>query len=95
MQRFLTIILFYKPFVWWSLAINLVLGIFNFHLVFAAITKLFLLIFLWYYVHETQHRRRFLFFKNLGISSRRLFVTVFIVDLLLTLSFLALFKEFN
>jgi len=71
------------------------MGIFNFGLVFAMVTKLFMLVFLWYYVNETRQKRRFLFFKNLGISSRTIFATVFIVDILLTLSFLILFKEFN
>jgi len=95
MQRFFTIMLFYKPFIWWSFGINLLLGLWQFNLILAAVAKLFMLVFLWYYCHETHYKRRFVFFKNLGISTRRLFMTVYTVDLAGTLAFLLLFKEFN
>ena len=95
MNKLYTMLLFYKPFLWWSFGINVALGVVKSHLILAAIVKLFLLIFIWFYVHETHHKRRLMFFKNLGWSTKSLFSTVFIVDVVLTLSFLVLFKEFT
>ena len=95
MQRFLTILAFYRPFVVWSFAVNVIMGFFNPHLVPVIVTKLFLTVFAWYYVSETNVKRKLIFYKNLGISTFKLFSSLFLVDIILTISFLIVFKEFT
>ncbi|WP_299119022.1 hypothetical protein [uncultured Winogradskyella sp.] len=95
MQRFLAILAFYKPFVVWSLIITAIIGFFNPHLVPAIVTKLFLTVFAWYYVNETNNKHKLTFYKNLGISPLKLFTIMFIVDCILTIIFLTVFKEFT
>ncbi|OUR92195.1 hypothetical protein A9Q87_06860 [Flavobacteriales bacterium 34_180_T64] len=95
MQHFLTILAFYRPFVIWSFVINALIGFFNPEIIPAIITKLFLTIFVWYLVTETNAKRKLAFCKNLGISTLKLLSILFIVDILLTISFLVVFKEFT
>ncbi|SHH32921.1 hypothetical protein DFQ05_0202 [Winogradskyella wandonensis] len=95
MHRLLAILAFYKPFVVWSFVINAIIGFFNPHLAPALITKLFLTVFAWYYVHETSQRRKLTFYKNLGISPVKLFSILFLIDSVLTIIFLTIFKEFT
>ncbi|GGI58168.1 hypothetical protein GCM10011444_24770 [Winogradskyella haliclonae] len=95
MHRLLAILAFYKPFVVWSLVVNALIGFLNPHLAPALITKLFLTVFAWYYVHETSQRRKLTFYKNLGISPIKLFSILFILDSVLTIIFLTVFKEFT
>lgn len=94
MQQLLSILAFYRPFIIWSFFINIVLTIINPYIFPAVITKLMLTIFLWYYSNETSVRRKLVFYKNLGISPLRLFSTLFFVDILITIIFLLLIKEF-
>lgn len=95
MQRFLAILAFYKSFVAWSFLVTAIVGFFNPHLAPAIITKLFLTVFAWYYVKETNQRRKLTFYKNLGISPLTLFTIMFLVDCVLTIIFLIIFKEFT
>ena len=95
MQRFLAILAFYRPFVVWSFLINVAQGFFNPHIVPLIVTKLFLTVFVWYFVNETHARRKLTFYKNLGISTFVLFSSLFLVDIILTIGFLTIFKEFT
>ena len=95
MHRFLAILAFYKPFVVWSLIVTAIIGFFNPHIAPAVATKLFLTVFVWYYVSETPNKRKLTFYKNLGISPLKLFSSLFIVDCVLTVSFILVFKEFT
>jgi hypothetical protein len=95
MQRLLAILAFYKPFVVWSFIVTAIIGFFNPHVASAIVTKLFLTVFAWYYVSETPKNRKLTFYKNIGISPLTLFSSIFIVDCLLTIGFLLVFKEFT
>ena len=95
MQRLLAILAFYKPFVVWSFIVTAIIGFFNPHVAPAIVTKLFLTVFAWYYVSETPNKRKLTFYKNIGISPLKLFSYMFIVDCILTISFLIVFKEFT
>ncbi len=94
MQQLLSILAFYRSFVFWSFLINIVITIVNPSIFTAIITKLLLTVFVWYSVHETGAKRKLIFYKNLGISSLKLFTVLFFVDILITISFLILIKEF-
>lgn len=94
MRQLQSIFVFYSQFIFWSLAINLAFGLFNFHLVPALIAKLLLTILVWYLIKQTKANDTFLFYKNLGISELKLFSMTFLVDSLITLSFLWMFHEF-
>ncbi|RKE90811.1 hypothetical protein [Ichthyenterobacterium magnum] len=95
MQKLLTILAFYRPFVIWSFVINALIGFFNPEIIPAIITKLFLAVFVWYLVTETNEKKRFSFYKKLGINTFTLFAVIFIIDIVLTISFLIVFKEFK
>ncbi|NND50798.1 MAG: hypothetical protein HKN54_00230 [Flavobacteriaceae bacterium] len=95
MQQFLTILAFYRPFVVWSFVINAVIGFLNPEFMPAIVTKLFLAVFLWYLVKVTSARKKLNFYKRLGISPFKLFSIVFLMDIILTMGFLVVFKEFT
>lgn len=95
MYRFLAILSFYKPFVVWSFVANAIIAFSYPVIVPALFTKLFLTVFAWYYVNETSNKRKLTFYKNLGISTVKLFSVMFIVDCILTIIFLVVFKEFT
>ena len=95
MYRFLALLEFYKTFLAWSMVVNTIIGLFNPFIIPALFTKLFLTIFAWYYISETTNRRKLTFYKNLGISPLKLFSTIFIIDSVLTITFLLVFKEFK
>ena len=95
MYRFLAILSFYKPFVVWSFIATAFVAFFNPHKAPAIVTKLFLTVFVWYYVSETPNKRKLTFYKNLGISPLKLFSIMFIVDCILTIIFLTVFQEFT
>ncbi len=44
------------------------------------ITKLFLILFLWYIINGTEAKKRLIFYKNLGISTLKLYSYVFLID---------------
>ncbi|PWH83077.1 hypothetical protein DIS18_00545 [Algibacter marinivivus] len=58
------------------------------------IIKLLLVIFLLYISNETKAKRKLIFYKNLGISSLKLFSYLYLIDILISLPFLILLKEF-
>lgn len=51
-------------------------------------------IFVWYLVHETNARRKLTFYKNLGISPFKLFSVLFLFDIIVTVGFIVVIKEF-
>lgn len=94
MQRFGAILLFYRPYFLWSIGVNIALLIVSPAIPPILISKLFLTAFLWYVVSETRAKRKLIFYNNLGISSLKLFSTIFLIDIFITLGFLLLVKEF-
>jgi len=94
MQQLMSIMAFYRSFVLWSFFINIIITIVNPNILAAIVTKLLLTIFLWYAVNETSAKRKLVFYKNLGISTLKLFSVLFFVDILITITFLLLIKEF-
>ncbi|MBT8258151.1 MAG: hypothetical protein KJO49_06735 [Bacteroidia bacterium] len=94
MQQFLTILTFYRPFVLWSLMINVCIAIIYPFIIPAITTKLFLAVFVWYLVSETNARRKLDFYRRLGISPIRLFSILFVVDIFLTIGFLEVVKAY-
>lgn len=94
MQKLLTILAFYKPFVIWSFLVNIALTIVNPFIVPAIITKLMLTVFVWYLMNETNAKRKLIFYNNLGISSIKLFSVLFFIDSFITICYLILIKEY-
>jgi hypothetical protein len=95
MYRFTAILQFYKIFVVWSLIANAIIGFINPYIITAIFTKLCLTVFAWYYISETSNKRKLTFYKNLGISPLKLFSYIFMMDCILTIVFLTVFKEFT
>jgi len=94
MQQFLSILTFYKPFVVWSFIVNIAIAI-VFPFIFSAIfTKLLLTIFVWYFVNETEAKQKLILYKNLGVSTFKLFAVLYLVDVFFTITFIVVIKEF-
>ena len=94
MQRFEAILLFYRPLFIWSFAVNVLIIIVNPHVFTTVITKLLLTIFVWYLINETNRERKLIFYKNLGISTFKLFSAIFLIDVFITIGFLLIMQEF-
>ena len=94
MQQILTILAFYRPFVIWSLIVNIAIAIVYPFVIPAIITKMFLTVFVWFMFHETKARRKLTFYKNLGVSAFKLFLSLFFLDIAATIGFILIVKEF-
>ncbi|MGY0391965.1 hypothetical protein ACW5R3_05330 [Bizionia sp. KMM 8389] len=84
MQRFGAILLFYKPYILWSIGLVLLLMSLSYNLAIICIAKLFIVGFLWYFLTETTAKRKLIFYKNLGISNLKLFFTTYVIDISIT-----------
>ena len=94
MQKLSSILLFYKPYFIWSCAINIMITIFNPEIMIAIGTKLILTFFLWYYISQTKGKRLLNFYNSLGVTTIKLFTSIFLIDLSITIGFLLIIKEF-
>ena len=94
MQQLFSILVFYRPFIIWSLVINMLLSFIKIELITILVVKLLLIISLWHLINETHAKRKLAFYKNLGISTLKLFTLVFVVDAIFSIPFLLILKEF-
>jgi hypothetical protein len=94
MKQFLSILVFYRPFVLWSLGISILFLIIGYSLIPIFLIKLILIAFLWYLLKNTHKNQELMFYKNLGISNMKLFSSIYVIDLCLNLPLLLIFKEF-
>mgnify|MGYP003109101263 CR=1 FL=1 len=83
-HRFGAILLFYKPYLIWSFGVTILLLSLGSDLAVICVVKLFLTGFLWYFLSETTAKRKLLFYKNLGISSFKLFGIIYLIDIFIT-----------
>lgn len=72
----------------------MVLSFLEYDIVPIIITKLLVVLFLCHIINETPAKRKLMLYKNLGVSSFKLFGLVFIVDIFLSFPFLLVLKEF-
>ena len=94
MQQLFSIFIFYRPLILWSFGINTFLAFIKYEIIPIAIVKLFIVAFLWYFLNETNAKRKLVFYKNLGISTIKLFSFLYLIDLLFSIPFLLILKEF-
>mgnify|MGYP005988967375 CR=1 FL=1 len=95
LNQFIAILYYYRTFAIWSLIINILLLITgSSYLIVALITKLFLIILLYYIVSQTDAKQKLVFYKNLGISDLKLFGFLYSIDALVTIAFLSLIHQF-
>ena len=94
MQKLSSILIFYKPFFYWSFAINILLTIFNPKVITAIATKLMLVVLLRYILKQANGGKILNYYKEIGISSFILFTSLFIMDIIITITYLFIIKEF-
>ena len=94
MKQFISIYVFYRPFILWSFGISILFSIIGYSLIPILLIKLILLIFIWYLLTNTHKNKELMFYKNLGISNIKLFSSIFLIDIILNLPILLIFKEF-
>lgn len=93
-QQFFSIFVFYKPLIIWSIALNMVLSFLKYEMLPILILKFLLVVFLWYCLNETPAKRKLLYYKNSGISTLKMFSYLFIIDLIISIPFLLILREF-
>lgn len=94
MQQLFPIFIFYRSLILWSFGINILLSYLKYDVIPIVIAKLLLIFFLWFIINETQAKRKLFFYKNMGVSTFKLFFLLFILDLLLSLPFILILEEF-
>lgn len=94
MQQLMSILLFYRPFIIWSLVINMLFAFLKFEVGIIMASKLLLVLLLWHILNETQAKRKLIFYRKLGVSTIKLFTLLFIMDLAISIPFLIILKEF-
>ena len=94
MQKLSSIIIFYRPFFLWSFAVNILLTVFNPKIIPAISIKLILVIFLWFILSRVNGGKVINLYKDVGISTFKLFGSIFLIDILITLVYLLVIKEF-
>jgi hypothetical protein len=94
MQKLSSIIIFYRPFFFWSFAVNILLTVFNPKIIPAISIKLILVIFLWFILSRVNGGKVINLYKDVGISTFKLFGSIFLIDILITLVYLLVIKEF-
>lgn len=94
MQQLFSIFVFYRPLILWSFGINAFLSFLEYEIIPIAIIKLLLVAFLWYFLNETNAKRKLILYKNLGISTFKLFSYLYFIDLLFSIPFLLILKAF-
>ncbi len=94
LNQFRAILFYYRPFAIWSFVVNIIITIVYPEIIPALITKLFLVLLLWFLVTETHSKQKLIFYKNLGISAFKLFSILFLIDSFITTAFLLLIKGF-
>ncbi len=94
MQQLLSILAFYRPYVIWSFVVNIAIAIVYPFVFTAILTKLLLTIFVWYMENETSAKRKLMFYKNIRVSTFKLFSVLFLVDMVITITFIIVIKEF-
>jgi len=94
MERFLTILSHYKSFFAWSFLINIFLLILNQEIFSIIVTKLFLILLALLFMNEIKPNKGRAIYKIIGITSFKLFSTLYILDTFITISFLIIIKEF-
>ncbi len=94
MQQLISILIFYRPFIIWSLVVNMFFSFLRFEVVMIMISKLFLFFLLWHILNETRAKRVLRLYKGLGVSTAKLFSLLFLMDLIISIPFLLILKEF-
>lgn len=94
MKQLISILIFYKPYLVWSLAVNICIALFCPQILLAITTKLLLTIFIWFSVKETRAKHKLYYFKTIGVSALKLFSVLFILDISLTIGFLEVVTEY-
>ena len=93
-KQFISILNYYKPLAFWSFLITIAITIINPELILALCTKLFLVFLLWIMISDRKLRQRLKFYKIRGVSHLKFFSTIFLLDGLITCTFLLLIKGF-
>jgi len=95
MQRLGTILSFYKPLFVWSIIINILLIAVSPNIFITILTKLFLFIMVLYFFTQTKSKSNLFGFKKIEISQFKFYTLLFLIDTLLTISFLTVLSVFT
>ncbi|MDH7911237.1 hypothetical protein [Winogradskyella sp. SYSU M77433] len=89
-----SILNYYKPLASWSFLVTIGITVINPELILALCTKLFLTGLLWLMLSDRKLRRRLNFYRISGVSDLKFFGTLFLIDSIITGTFITLIKGF-
>lgn len=94
LKQVTAIINYYKPLAFWSFLVTIAITIINAEVILALFTKLFLTFLLWVLLNDRDLRKRVNFYKIKGLSNFKFFSSLFLIDSIITCSFIAIIKCF-
>ncbi|MFT4612208.1 MAG: hypothetical protein ACI8QQ_002517 [Psychroserpens sp.] len=93
-KQVLSILNYYKSMAFWSFIVTLAVTIINPELILALSIKLFLTFVLWFMISDRKVRQRLRFYRISGVSNIKFFTVIFLIDSVITSTFLVLIKGF-
>jgi hypothetical protein len=93
-KQVLSILNYYKSMAFWSFIVTLAVTIINLELILALSIKLFLTFVLWFMISDRKVRQRLRFYRISGVSNIKFFTVIFLIDSVITSTFLVLIKGF-
>ncbi len=94
LSQFRAILFYYRPLALWSFTVTILLTVYSPEIISALLTKLFLMILFWLMINDRSMRKKIKFYKMVGVSNFKLVLALYVIDCLITCSFLLLIKGF-
>lgn len=92
LQQFKAILIYYKALAMWSFFATIILTAVVPQILPALLTKLFLMFIYYWIINDINMRKRIGFYKMVGVSNLKLVAQLYIIDSILTCSFLVVIK---
>ncbi|KAA5823817.1 hypothetical protein FPF71_11735 [Algibacter amylolyticus] len=92
LQQFRAILIYYKALAMWSFFATIILTVIVPQIIPALLTKLFLMFIYYWIINDINMRKRIGFYKMVGVSNLKLVAQLYIIDGILTCSFLVAIK---
>ncbi|SFD20176.1 hypothetical protein SAMN04487987_10657 [Algibacter pectinivorans] len=92
LHQFKAILIYYKALATWSFLATIILTAVIPKIIPALLTKLFLMLIYYWIINDINMRKRIGFYKMVGVSNLKLVMHLYLIDCILTCSFLLVIK---
>lgn len=94
MKRLIPYFLFYRSYAIWSLATTFIMVVAEFQLISIACSKILLAYMLWHWLDLHSGKKAIDYIVKQELSTSQFFGIIYIIDLIISLPFLLILKEF-